>query len=47
MSGSMDELDKSRMSVIQMAVREEGAKTRLRVLHFGEELFATVGAAKQ
>ena len=29
-----------------MAVREEGAKARLRVLHFGEELFATVGAAK-
>ena len=31
-----------------MAVREQGAKARLRVglLHFGEELFATVGAAK-
>ena len=29
-----------------MAVREEGAKARLRVLHFGEDLFATVGAAK-
>ena len=32
-----------------MAVREQGAKSRLRVghlLHFGEELFATVGAAK-
>ena len=29
-----------------MAVREQGAKARLRVLHFGEELFATVGDAK-
>ena len=29
-----------------MAVREQGAKARLRVLHFGEELFATVGATK-
>ena len=29
-----------------MAVREQGAKARLRVLHFGEELFATVGASK-
>ena len=31
-----------------MAVREQGAKARLRKLHFGEELFATVtvGAAK-
>ena len=29
-----------------MAAREQGAKARLRVLHFGEELFATVGAAK-
>ena len=29
-----------------MAVREQGAKARLCVLHFGEELFATVGAAK-
>ena len=29
-----------------MAVREQGAKTRLRVLHFGEELLTTVGAAK-
>ena len=29
-----------------MADREEGAKARLRVLHFGEELFATVGATK-
>ena len=28
-----------------MAVREQGAKARLCVLHFGEELFATVGAA--
>ena len=30
-----------------MAVREQGAKARLRVLHLGKELFATVlGAAK-
>ena len=29
-----------------MVVREQGAKAGLRVLHFGEELFATVGAAK-
>ncbi len=31
---------------MEMAVREQGAKARLRVLHFGEELFATVGATK-
>ena len=29
-----------------MAVREQGAKTKLRVLHFGEELFEAVCAAK-
>ena len=29
-----------------MGVREQGAKARLCVLHFGEELFATVGATK-
>ena len=29
-----------------MAVREQGTKATLRVLHFGEELFATVDAAK-
>ncbi len=30
-----------------MSVREQGAKARLRVLHFGKELFATVfGATK-
>ena len=29
-----------------MAVWEQGAKARLRVIHFGEELSATVGAAK-
>ena len=29
-----------------MAVREQGAKATLRVLHFGEEPFTTVGAAK-
>ena len=34
------------MNVIEMAVQEQGAKARLRVIHFGEELFATVGAAK-
>ena len=28
-----------------MAVREQGAMPRLRVLQFGEELFATEGAA--
>ena len=44
MSGSMDELDKSRMS---FRWRSERRKARLRVLHFGEELFATVGAVKQ
>ena len=33
-------------NVIEMAVREQGAKARLRVLHFGEELFATVGTDK-
>ena len=30
-----------------MAVREQGANARLRVLHVVEELFATVGTAKQ
>ena len=34
------------MNVIEMAVREQGAMARVCVLHFGEELFATVGAAK-
>ena len=29
-----------------MENREQGAKARLRVLHFGEELFTTVSAAK-
>ena len=33
-------------NVNEMAVREQGAMARLRVLQFGEELFATVGAAK-
>ena len=33
-------------TVIEMAVREQGAKARLCVLHYGEGLFATVGAAK-
>ena len=31
---------------MEMAVREQGAKAILRVLHFGEELFGTVVAAK-
>ena len=39
MSGSMDELNKRRMP---LRWRSE----RLRALHFGEELFATVGGAK-
>ena len=46
MSGSMDELDYGRMS-LRCRYREQGAKARLRVLRFGEELFATVGSAKQ
>ena len=29
-----------------MAVQEQGANARLRVLHFGEDMFATLGAAK-
>ena len=29
-----------------MALQEQGAKARLRVLHFGEDMFATLGAAK-
>ena len=33
-------------NVIEMAVREHGAKARLRVLHFGAELLPTVGVAK-
>ena len=42
MSGSMDELGNRRMP---LRWRSDGAKARLCVLHFGEELFATVGAA--
>ena len=41
----MDELDNRGMPLIWRS-REQGAKGRLRALHFGEELFATVGAAK-
>ena len=33
-------------NVMEMAVREQGAKAIIRVLHFGEELFGTVVAAK-
>ena len=29
-----------------MAVQEQGANARLRVLHFGEDMFPTLGAAK-
>ena len=29
-----------------MAVQEQGANARLRVLDFGEDMFATLGAAK-
>ena len=42
----LDGWARQQKNVIDMAVREQGAKARLRVLHFGEELFATVGAAK-
>ena len=41
----MDELDNRRMS-LRWRSREQGEKARLCVLHFGEELFATVGATK-
>ena len=37
---------RQRKNVIEMAVREQGANAILRVHHFGEELFATVGATK-
>ena len=45
MSGSMDELDNRRLNVIEMTVRVQAAKEKLRVpvLHFGQELFATIG----
>ncbi len=33
-------------NVIEMALGEQGAKARFRVLHFGEQLFATAGDAK-
>ena len=42
----LDGRDRQQKNVIEMAVREQGAKARLRVIHFREELSATVGAAK-
>ena len=42
----LDGLARQQKNVIEIAVREQGVKARLCVLHFGEELFATVGAAK-
>ena len=42
----LDGWARQQKNVIEMAVREQGPKARLRVLHFGEELFAAVGAAK-
>ena len=42
----LDGCARQQKNVIEMAVREQGAKARLRVIHFGEELFATVGAVK-
>ena len=42
----LDGLARQQKNVIEIAVREQGVKAILCVLHFGEELFATVGAAK-
>ena len=42
----LDGCARQQKNVIEMAVREQGAKARLRVLHFGDDLFATVSAAK-
>ena len=42
----LDGWARQQKNVIEMGVREQGAKARLFVLHFGEDLFATVGAAK-
>ena len=42
----LDGLARQQKNVIEMAVGEQGAKARLRVLHFGEELLATAGDAK-
>ena len=38
----LDGLARQQNNVIEMTVREQGVKARLCVLHFGEELFATV-----
>ena len=45
---AMKKYARQQKNVIELAVREQGAKARLHVglLHFGEELFATVGDAK-
>ena len=43
----LDGRARQQKNVIEMAVREQGVMATLRVLHFGEELFATVGAAKR
>ena len=42
----LDGCARQQKNVIEMAVREQGAKARLGVLHFGDDLFATVSAAK-
>ena len=42
----LDGWPQQQKNVIEMTVREQGAKARLCVLHFGEELFTTVCAAK-
>ena len=42
----LDGCARQQKNVIEMAVREQRAKARLRVLHFGDDLFATVSAAK-
>ena len=47
MSGSMDELDnRQQKNVIDMDVREQGAKESRCVLHFGEDMVVTIGATK-
>ena len=42
----LDGWARQQKNVIEMTVRVQAAKEKLRVLHFGQELFATVGAAK-
>ena len=42
----LDGWARQQKNVIEMTVRVQGAKEKLRVLHLGQELFATVGAAK-